>query len=94
MQLIYHKCNELPLWCLFLKLCAGYQVLPVPAGPFSHAGATACQMGSVKGSFMAVAPETETTSKHVNSVKTRAQTPEEVYIYILLFIIPLCLFYP
>lgn len=26
---------------------------------------------------MAVAPETETTSKHVNSVKTRAQTPEE-----------------
>lgn len=26
---------------------------------------------------MAVAPETETTSKHVNSVKTRAQTLEE-----------------
>lgn len=27
---------------------------------------------------MAVAPETETTSKHVNSVRTRAQTLEEV----------------
>lgn len=72
-----------------LKPCAGYPVLPVPAGPFSRAGATAWQVGNVKGSFMAVAPETETTSKHVNSVRTRAQTLEEVYIYII--IVPLCL---
>lgn len=34
-------------------------------------------MGSVNDSFMAVAPETETTSNHVSSVTTRVQTLEE-----------------